>query len=54
MRERWEDKRKGYEWDSRHGDVEVYNKKTKEHLGSFDPNTGKQNKPPNKRYKWRD
>lgn len=36
------------EWDSQHGDVEVYDKTGKNHKGSFDPKTGKQNKPPKK------
>lgn len=29
------------EWDSQHGEVEVYNKTGKKHLGAADPNTGK-------------
>ncbi|GGP62244.1 hypothetical protein GCM10009347_30490 [Shewanella algicola] len=42
LRERWKDKKgKIYEWDSRHGELEMYNKSGK-HLGSFDPQTGKQ------------
>jgi RHS repeat-associated protein len=36
------------EWDSQHGDVEVYDKTGKNHKGSFDPESGKQNKPPKK------
>jgi RHS repeat-associated protein len=36
------------EWDSRHGDVEVYDKTGKKHKGSYNPETGKQNKPPKK------
>jgi hypothetical protein len=34
-----------YEWDSRHGTVEKYNKKGR-HLGEFDPNTGEELKGP--------
>jgi len=34
-----------YEWDSRHGTVEIYINNGKEHIGEFDPNTGKQIKP---------
>lgn len=33
------------EWDSQHGDVEVYNKQGK-HQGSADPNTGEMTKNP--------
>ena len=42
LRKRWKD-RAGhiYEWDSRHGRVEKYNRDGK-HLGEFDPATGKQ------------
>jgi hypothetical protein len=36
------------ECDSQHGEVEVYDKTGKNHKGSYDPNTGKQNKPPKK------
>jgi len=31
-----------------HGDVEVFDKTGRNHKGSFDPKTGKQNKPPKK------
>ena len=31
-----------YEWDSRHGEIEVYDKTGKKHLGGFDHKTGKQ------------
>lgn len=43
-REAW-DLGKGWhaEWDSQHGDVEVYNKRGK-HQGAFDPNTGEKSK----------
>ncbi|MGN0728450.1 colicin E3/pyocin S6 family cytotoxin [Treponema sp.] len=45
-RRRWKDSDGNiYEWDYQHGDVEKYNKRGK-HIGSFDPNTGKQTKPP--------
>jgi RHS repeat-associated protein len=40
MRKRWEDKKNIYEWDSQHGEVEMYDKRGK-HLGSFDAETGK-------------
>lgn len=39
MRARWEDGTYIYEWDSRHGEVEKYNRRGR-HLGSFDPETG--------------
>ena len=45
MRQRWEDGRYIYEWDSRHGEVEKYDKRGK-HLGSFDPETGEELKGP--------
>jgi hypothetical protein len=45
MRRRWETKKNIFEWDSRHGTVEVYNKQGTQHLGEFDPHTGKQLKP---------
>ncbi|MEY2934729.1 MAG: Colicin-E3, partial [Pseudomonadota bacterium] len=38
-----------YEWDSRHGTVERYNKRGK-HIGEFDPKNGKQLKPANPGY----
>lgn len=41
-RKRWVDsKGRIYEWDYQHGEVEVYDKTGKKHLGSFDPKTGK-------------
>jgi RHS repeat-associated protein len=40
MRARWEDKNAIYEWDSQHGEVEMYNRRGR-HLGAFDPQTGK-------------
>ena len=46
LRKRWKDKDYIYEWDSRHGKVEKYDKQGK-HLGEFDPDTGVQNKGPN-------
>jgi hypothetical protein len=45
QRNRWVDSKGNiYEWDRRHGTVEIYNKRGR-HLGEFDPNTGKQTKP---------
>lgn len=42
LRKRWKDSEGTiYEWDSRHGRVEKYNKRGK-HLGEFDPETGEQ------------
>lgn len=42
-RKRWVDSQgKIYEWDYQHGEVEVYDKTGKKHLGGFDPKTGKQ------------
>ena len=47
-RTRWKDsKGKIYEWDSKHGKVELYDKNGK-HLGEFDPETGEQTKPADK------
>lgn len=37
--------RKIYEWDSQHGELEGYRASDGEHLGAFDPKTGKQLKP---------
>lgn len=34
------------EWDKQHGEVEKYDKKGKKHQGSFDPETGNENKGP--------
>jgi hypothetical protein len=46
-RKRWVDsKGKIYEWDGLHGEVEVYDKTGKKHLGGFDPETGKQRSKP--------
>jgi hypothetical protein len=46
LRARWKDKSgKIYEWDSRHGTLEKYDKRGR-HLGEFDPSTGEQLKPP--------
>ncbi len=39
-----------YEWDYRHGAVEVYDAQDR-HLGEFDPVTGVKMKPPNPSYK---
>jgi len=50
LRKRWKDLTGNiYEWDSRHGTVEKYNKKGK-HLGEYSPETGKQLNPPNPEY----
>ncbi len=38
-----------YEWDYRHGRVEVYDRRGR-HLGEFDPDTGEQTKPANPVY----
>ncbi|HBS2407857.1 TPA: cloacin, partial [Klebsiella pneumoniae] len=47
-RARWygDKKRKIYEWDSQHGELEGYRASDGEHLGAFDPKTGKQVKGP--------
>ncbi|HBR8973936.1 TPA: cloacin [Klebsiella pneumoniae] len=47
-RARWygDKKRKIYEWDSQHGELEGYRASDGEHLGAFDPKTGKQIKGP--------
>ena len=49
FRKRWKDTDYIYEWDSRHGTVEKYDKRGR-HLGEFDPNTGTQLKPENPDY----
>jgi hypothetical protein len=42
LRPRWRDaKGRIYEWDKRHGTVEVYDKTGKRHRGEFDPVSGK-------------
>ena len=49
LRKRWKDKKGNiYEWDSQHGTLEKYNKRGK-HQGEFDPKTGEQTKPKNKK-----
>ncbi len=47
-RARWygDKKRTVYEWDSQHGELEGYRASDGEHLGAFDPKTGKQVKVP--------
>lgn len=46
-RKRWVDSEgKIYEWDSQHGEVEIYDKTGKSHLGGYDPKTGKQTSKP--------
>lgn len=49
LRPRWSDGKSIYEWDSRHGTVEKYNKHGK-HQGEFNPNTGDRLKPANPNY----
>lgn len=50
LRKRWKDSEgRIYEWDSRHGTVELFDPRGK-HLGEFDPNTGRQLKPANPHY----
>ncbi|MGG6267990.1 colicin E3/pyocin S6 family cytotoxin [Leptolyngbya sp. AN03gr2] len=50
LRKRWKDEEGNiYEWDSRHGTIEKYDRKGK-HLGEFDPITGEQLKPANPDY----
>lgn len=39
-RQTWETKKYICQWDSDHGNVEVFNKGDKEHLGGYNPNTG--------------
>lgn len=52
QRKRWKDsKGKIYEWDYKKGEVEIYDKSGKNHEGGFDPNTGKQRSPRDKRKK---
>jgi hypothetical protein len=42
LRPRWRDsKGRIYEWDKRHGTVEVYVRTGKRHLGEFDPESGR-------------
>ena len=42
MRPRWKDAEgRIYEWDKRHGTVEVYDRTGKRHRGEFDPASGK-------------
>ena len=47
-RDRWigDKGRKIYEWDSQHGELEGYRASDGEHIGAFDPKTGKQIKGP--------
>jgi hypothetical protein len=50
LRKRWKEADgRIFEWDSRHGTVEVYDAKGK-HLGEFDPATGRQLKGGNPNY----
>ena len=41
LRERWEDKKQVYEWDYEKGEVEIYSKSNRKHLGGYDSETGK-------------
>jgi hypothetical protein len=42
LRPRWKDAQgRIYEWDRRHGTVEVYDRTGKRHRGEFDPVSGK-------------
>jgi hypothetical protein len=42
LRPRWRDgKGRIYEWDKRHGTVEIYDRTGKRHRGEFDPMNGK-------------
>jgi hypothetical protein len=47
-RKRWKDykKKKIYEWDYQHGELERWSWNGKNHEGAFDPNDGEQLKPP--------
>jgi len=50
LRKRWKDTEGNlYEWDSRHGTIEKYDRKGR-HLGEFDSVTGKRLKLPNPDY----
>jgi Cytotoxic len=52
LRPRWRDaKGRTYEWDKRHGTVEVYDKTGKRHRGEFDPVNGKRLGPADPRRK---
>ena len=50
FRKRWIDAkgRRIYEWDSQHGELEIYRVSDGTHLGAYDPISGKQNSPPKK------
>ncbi|WP_374021039.1 polymorphic toxin-type HINT domain-containing protein [Paenibacillus thiaminolyticus] len=51
-RKTWFDGKNYYQWDSQHGRLEKWDKKQKNHLGEFDPVTGKQTGDPIKSRKW--
>ncbi|MBD2666292.1 hypothetical protein B6N60_02603 [Richelia sinica FACHB-800] len=53
-RKRWECKSFIYEEDTETGNVEKYRKSDKKHIGEFDPMTGEQTKPPNRKRKLKD
>jgi hypothetical protein len=46
--------KKFLQWDSQHGEVEIYDKTGKNHLGDYDPCTGKKLKDgkPGRKAKW--
>ena len=46
LRKRWRDNDSIYEWDRRHGTVEIYDRRGR-HLGEFDAETGRRLKPAN-------
>ncbi|WP_437180878.1 colicin E3/pyocin S6 family cytotoxin [Pseudomonas tensinigenes] len=48
LRERWKNAkgRRIYEWDSMHGELEVYRASDGTHLGAFDPFTGERREDP--------
>jgi hypothetical protein len=51
QRTRWRCQEFIYEWDYRHGCVEIYCRKNGRHRGEFDPMTAQQVKPPNPKYR---
>jgi hypothetical protein len=50
LRKRWKDEDRIYEWDYQHGSVEVYDSRGN-HIGEYDPDTGRRVKGPNPDYK---
>ncbi|MEC0226226.1 colicin E3/pyocin S6 family cytotoxin, partial [Paenibacillus alba] len=51
-RKTWFDGKNYFQWDSQHGRLEKWDKKQKNHLGEFDPVTGKQTGDPIKKREW--